>query len=117
MIVEPSEGVNIRPVRPVRLRIEGGHALRGTVQIGGAKNAALPIMAACLLTPDWCILSNVPNIEDIHTMASVMEDLGAEIRFLGPRELAIRAEHITQTRSPDLLARSMRASFLVMGPL
>jgi UDP-N-acetylglucosamine 1-carboxyvinyltransferase len=117
MIVEPSAGVNVRPARPVRLRIEGGHLLRGTVQIGGAKNAALPIMAACLLTSDWCILSNVPDIEDIHTMAGVMEDLGAEIRFLGPHELAVRAETISQTRSPDLLARRMRASFLVMGPL
>jgi UDP-N-acetylglucosamine 1-carboxyvinyltransferase len=117
MIVEPSEGVNDRPARPVRLRIEGGHLLCGTVQIGGAKNAALPIMAACLLTSDWCILSNVPKIEDIYSMASVMEGLGAEVRFLGPREVAIRAERITQTRSPDLLARSMRASFLVMGPL
>ena len=117
MIVEPSEGINARPARPVRIHIEGGHPLRGTVQIGGAKNAALPIMAACLLTPDWCILSNVPDIEDIQTMVGVMEHLGAEIRFLGPHELAIRAEHIVRTRSPESLARLMRASFLVMGPL
>jgi UDP-N-acetylglucosamine 1-carboxyvinyltransferase len=117
MIVEPSEGVNARPARPVRIHIEGGHPLRGTVMIGGAKNAALPIMAACLLTSDWCILSNVPDIEDIQTMLGVMEHLGAEIRFLGPHELAIRAEHIVRTRSPELLARRMRASFLVMGPL
>jgi UDP-N-acetylglucosamine 1-carboxyvinyltransferase len=117
MIVEPSEGVNVRPTRPVRIHIEGGHPLRGTVHIGGAKNAALPIMAACLLTPDWCVLSNVPDIEDIQTMVGVMEHLGAEIRFLGPHELAIRAEQIVRTRSPELLARRMRASFLVMGPL
>ncbi len=117
MIVQPSEADSSRPARPVRLRIEGRHPLRGTVQIGGAKNAALPMMAACLLTPDWCILSNIPNIEDIHTMAGVMDGLGAEIRFLGPHEVAIRAERITETRSPDLLARRMRASFLVLGPL
>jgi UDP-N-acetylglucosamine 1-carboxyvinyltransferase len=117
MILKPSEGISSRPARPVRLHIEGGHPLHGTVRIGGAKNAALPIMAACLLTPDWCILSNVPNIEDIQTMAGVMEGLGAEIRFLGPHEVAIRAERISQTRSPEWLARQMRASFLVMGPL
>ncbi|MFN0072032.1 MAG: UDP-N-acetylglucosamine 1-carboxyvinyltransferase, partial [Chloroflexota bacterium] len=117
MIVESSEGITSRPARPIRLRIEGRHPLRGTVRIGGAKNATLPIMAACLLTSDWCILSNVPNIEDIHTMAEVMEGLGAEIRFLGPHEVAIRAERIVETRSRENLARRMRASFLVMGPL
>lgn len=117
MTVQPSEVVSTRPARPVRLRIEGGHPLRGTVRIGGAKNATLPIMAACLLTPDWCILSNVPNIEDIRTMAEVMEGLGAEVRFLGPHEVAIRAESISQTRSIEHLAQRMRASFLVMGPL
>jgi UDP-N-acetylglucosamine 1-carboxyvinyltransferase len=117
MIAQPSLADSSRPARPIRLRIEGRHPLRGTVQIGGAKNAALPMMAACLLTPDWCILSNIPNIEDIHTMAGVMDGLGAEIRFLGPNEVAIRAERITETRSPDLLARRMRASFLVLGPL
>lgn len=100
-----------------RLIVQGGRPLRGSVPIGGAKNAALPIMAACMLTPDWCVLSNVPDIEDIHTMAEVMRTLGAEVNFLGRHEVAIRAAHISHTRTPAELATRMRASFLVIGPL
>jgi UDP-N-acetylglucosamine 1-carboxyvinyltransferase len=100
-----------------RLVIEGGHPLRGEIDIGGAKNAALPIMAACLLTSDWCVLSNVPDIEDIHTMAGVLQSLGAEVNFLSRHSVAIRAEHIHACRADAALARRMRASFLVVGPL
>jgi UDP-N-acetylglucosamine 1-carboxyvinyltransferase len=100
-----------------RLIIEGGHPLRGAVDIGGAKNAALPIMAACLLTPDWCVLSNLPDIEDIHTMALVLRSLGAEVNFLSRHSVAIRSEKIHSWRPAPELARRMRASFLVMGPL
>ena len=81
-----------------RLVIEGGHPLRGDVDIGGAKNAALPIMAACLLTSEWCVLSNVPDIEDIHTMAQVLESLGAEVNFLSRHSVAIRAEKLHSCR-------------------
>lgn len=100
-----------------RLVIEGGHRLAGSVDIGGAKNSALPIMAACLLTSDWCVLSNVPDIEDIHTMAQVLESLGAEVNFLSRHSVAIRAEKLHAWRADHTLARRMRASFLVMGPL
>lgn len=117
MTAERSPATPRPSLRASRLRIEGGHPLHGSVRIGGAKNAALPVMAACLLTPDWCVLSNIPNIEDIHTMIGVMEDLGAEIRVLNSQEIAVRAERIDRVRSPEVLARRMRASFLVMGPL
>jgi UDP-N-acetylglucosamine 1-carboxyvinyltransferase len=100
-----------------QLVIEGGHPLRGAVDIGGAKNAALPIMAACLLTSDWCVLSNVPDIEDIHTMAGVLRSLGAEVNFLSRHSVAIRAEKLHSCRADPALARRMRASFLVVGPL
>lgn len=100
-----------------RLIIEGGAQLQGAVQIGGAKNSALPIMAACLLTPDWCVLSSVPDIEDIHTMAKVLESLGAEVNFLSRHSVAIRAENIHSCRAAPELARRLRASFLVVGPL
>lgn len=100
-----------------RLIIEGGHPLHGTVDIGGAKNSALPLMAACLLTSEWCVLSNVPDIEDIHTMAGVLESLGAEVNFLSRHSVAIRADKIHGTQPDPELARRMRASFLVMGPL
>ncbi len=100
-----------------RLVIEGGRPLFGTVAIGGSKNAALPIMAACLLTDEWCILSNVPDIEDIQTMAGALRSLGAEVNFLGRHEVAIRAANLHSFRAPAELAQRMRASFLVMGPL
>jgi len=100
-----------------RLVIEGGRPLSGTVAIGGAKNAALPIMAACLLTDEWCIVSNVPDIEDIQTMASAMRHLGAEVNFLGPHEVAIRAADLRAHAAPADLAGRMRASFLLVGPL
>jgi UDP-N-acetylglucosamine 1-carboxyvinyltransferase len=74
-------------------------------------------MAACLLTPDWCVLSNVPDIEDIHTMSQVLESLGAEVNFLSRHSVAIRAENIDSCRVDPRLARRLRASFLVMGPL
>jgi UDP-N-acetylglucosamine 1-carboxyvinyltransferase len=109
--------VGTSPRGGARLTIEGGHPLRGLVDIGGAKNAALPIMAACLLTSDWCVLSNVPDIEDIHTMAAVLESLGAEVNFLSRHSVAIRAENLRTCRAEPELARRMRASFLVMGPL
>lgn len=100
-----------------RLVIEGGHPLAGEIDIGGSKNAALPIMAACLLTSEWCVLSNVPDIEDIHTMAMVLRSLGAEVNFLSRHSVAIRAEHLHACRADPELARRMRASFLVVGPL
>ena len=74
-------------------------------------------MAACLLTSDWCVLSNVPDIEDIRTMAQVLRSLGAEVNFLSRHSVAIRAEHINPSIADPELARMMRASFLVMGPL
>lgn len=100
-----------------RLVIEGGRPLFGEVTIGGAKNAALPILAACLLTDEWCIISNVPDIEDIHTMAAAMRALGAEVNFLSRQEVAIRAANLRTWRTPEELARRMRASFLLVGPL
>jgi len=106
-----------RPAENSRLVIEGGRPLYGSVQIGGAKNAALPIMAACLLTDEWCIISNVPDIEDIQTMAGLLRSLGAEVSFLNRHEVAIRAANLDSWASPDELAQRMRASFLVMGPL
>ncbi len=111
--VRPEERLSVAS----RLVIEGGRPIHGTVEIGGAKNAALPIIAACLLTDEWCIISNVPDIEDIHTMAAAMRALGAEVNFLSRQEVAIRAANLRTWRTPEELARRMRASFLLVGPL
>ncbi len=100
-----------------RLIIEGGLPVSGTVQVDGAKNAALPIMAACLLTRERCVIQNIPDIEDIRSMARVLESIGARVDFLGNGSLAIEAAEIKSSAPPSDLMRRMRASFLVMGPL
>ncbi|MGE5619388.1 MAG: UDP-N-acetylglucosamine 1-carboxyvinyltransferase [Sphingomonadaceae bacterium] len=100
-----------------RLIVEGGVPLRGTVRVDGAKNAALPIMAACLLTRERCTIHNVPDIEDIRSMARVLESIGARVDFLGSGSIAIEAGDLASTAPPYDLMRRMRASFLVVGPL
>lgn len=99
------------------LVIEGGVSLSGSVVISGAKNAALPIMAAALLTNEECVFDNVPDIEDVRTMADVLEALGAKVRFENQNRVVIKADGIDRWHAPEDLVQKMRASFLVMGPL
>ena len=100
------------------LEIDGGRPLRGEVTIGGAKNAALPILAATLLTAEECIINNVPDLSDVRTMIELIRSLGAEISFDEKRHrVRVHASTISSTApSPDLVG-SMRASFLIAGPL
>src|SRR5437870_4335027 len=111
-----------------RILIRGGVPLSGTIKIGGAKNAALPLMAASLLTPDPLVLANLPDLADITTMANLLVQHGVAIE-LGQadadadspdpsgRVLELSARHITSTTAPYDLVRKMRASVLVLGPL
>ena len=100
------------------LRIRGGAKLHGAVTIGGAKNAALPALAATLLTGDECVLTNVPDLADIGTMLALLRSLGAETEHDRPRKrVRVRAAEITRTDAPADLVAKMRASFLVAGPL
>ncbi len=100
------------------LEIEGGTPLRGAVDIGGAKNAALPLIAATLLTADECTLTNVPDLSDCHTMVDLLRALGAEVSFDTARHrVTVRAANITTTSAAPELVAKMRASFLVAGPL
>lgn len=100
------------------LRIRGGHALRGEVTISGAKNAALPLLAATLLTPEPCVLNNVPSLSDIRTMIRLLGALGATIEYEPDRKrLAVHAATISSSDAPNDLVAKMRASFLVAGPL
>jgi UDP-N-acetylglucosamine 1-carboxyvinyltransferase len=99
------------------LIIEGKHRLSGEIEIWGAKNAALPIIAATLLTADECLLENVPYIEDTRTMVKVLQHLGVAARFEGANLLRIKATRIDKASLPDDLAKKMRASFLTVGPL
>lgn len=100
------------------LEIDGGIALRGEVTIGGAKNAALPILAATLLTGEECIINNVPDLSDVRTMIELIRSLGAEISFEADRHrVRVHAKTITSTcGDPELIAK-MRASFLIAGPM
>ncbi len=98
--------------------IEGGARLQGDAWMHGAKNAALPLMAAALLTNETCVLRNPPFIRDIHTMADLLTALGVQVEVdYRERRIALTARHLTRTAAPADLAASIRASFLIMGPL
>ncbi len=98
------------------LRIQGGNPLRGNVRISGAKNAALPIFAACLLTDEPCTISNVPDLSDIRFMAEIIRELGARVEQVSPGTWEIEARHISHV-APYELVRKMRASVCLLGPL
>jgi UDP-N-acetylglucosamine 1-carboxyvinyltransferase len=97
--------------------IEGGRPLSGRVRAAGNKNAALPILAACLLTAEPVTLANVPRIRDVGTMLELLERLGADVEWTGPNELAVQTAGVDRwSPDPDLCSR-IRASFLLAGPL
>ncbi len=97
--------------------IQGGHALAGTVAPSGNKNAALPILAATLLTDEEVIVENVPDILDVHAMLAILDDLGVSVREEEDGALAFRADGIRGTRLDPELCRRIRASVLFAGPL
>lgn len=107
-----------------QIRIRGGKPLKGTIQISGAKNAALPLMAACLLSEEPLVLSNLPHLADIATMTNLLSELGVNVSMNGSapgghggRVFKLDAQKTTDTIAPYDLVRKMRASVLVLGPL
>jgi UDP-N-acetylglucosamine 1-carboxyvinyltransferase len=98
------------------IEIEGGVQLHGHVRVGGAKNAALPVMASLLLTTGATRMRNVPRVRDVVTFGQVLRALGAKISFDGS-ELIIDTTSIDRYEAPYDLVKAMRASFLVLGPL
>ncbi len=100
-----------------RYIIEGGHPLRGQVRISGAKNATDYAMVASLLTSEDCVLENVPAIEDVTYMGSILRQLGAEVEQLSSSRIRINASNIQSFEAPSELVVNLRASFLVMGAL
>jgi UDP-N-acetylglucosamine 1-carboxyvinyltransferase len=105
-----------------RICIRGGIPLEGTIPIGGAKNAALPLMAASLLTPDTLTLRNVPALADVATMANLLVQHGVSVERGGDgpdagHVVELTARHITSSTAPYDIVRKMRASVLVLGPL
>jgi UDP-N-acetylglucosamine 1-carboxyvinyltransferase len=107
-----------------RIRIRGGRPLEGRISIGGAKNAALPLMTASLLTEDTLVLANLPRLADITTLSHLLVQHGVSVTMAGaegPEErghvLELSARRIASTIAPYDLVRRMRASVLVLGPL
>ncbi len=100
-----------------KLRIRGGRPLHGHIPISGAKNASLPMLAAALLTSEPVRISNVPRLRDVHTMLAVLQSLGASASFCADNEVLVRADSINNLKAPYELVKTMRASFLVLGPL
>jgi UDP-N-acetylglucosamine 1-carboxyvinyltransferase len=107
----------IREAAVESFMIEGGRPLGGRVRAAGNKNGALPIMAACLLTDDPVVLTNVPRIRDVETMGELLQHLGAEVDWVGPNEVRVHAAELTTSEVDDELADRIRASFLLAGPL
>ncbi len=97
--------------------IEGGHPLSGTVRAAGNKNAALPLLAACLLTDQPVVLRNVPRIKDVEAMRQLMTDLGATIEEVESSVWRVTASAVRKTRLDPDLCRKIRASILLAGPM
>ena len=106
-----------------RILIRGGRPLRGDIEISGSKNAALPLLAAALLTREKLRLSNLPRLADIASMRRLLETLGVELREVSAEAeekgmvLEVQADEVKSFRAPYDLVRKMRASVLVLGPL
>src|SRR4051812_1662860 len=101
-----------------RIRIHGGRPLSGEIKVGGAKNAALPLMVAGLLTDQRLTLANVPRLADVQTMTLLLQQHGIAVEPVtnDGRTLALGGA-ISNTEAPYDIVRKMRASFLVLGPL
>jgi UDP-N-acetylglucosamine 1-carboxyvinyltransferase len=99
------------------LIIHGGRCLSGTITIGGNKNAALPILAACLLTDQTCEVRNVPQIRDVAVMLALLRSLGAEIEGEGTRTVRITCRTVTSTEPDPALVGRLRGSVLLLGAL
>ena len=99
------------------LMVEGGHRLGGSVSVEGNKNAALPLLAACLLTDEPCTLSNVPRIGDVRVMAELLRGLGAEVEGIGTTTMRVRCATIRSDEPDPRLVGRLRGSVLLVGPL
>ena len=100
-----------------RYTIQGGKRLTGVARVQGAKNSALPIMAACILGAGASVLTNVPQLSDVTVMAEIMASIGAKTTWTGADSLSIDGSSIDKWAIPDYLMRRMRSSFIVVGPL
>lgn len=99
-----------------KLIVQGGETLEGEIEIAGAKNSALPLIAATLLTEEEVRLENVPKLDDVQTMLEMVRELGKDVTSTGPNTVRITGS-VSSNQAPTELVRKMRASFLVLAPL
>ena len=99
------------------LLIEGGRPISGTIEVEGNKNAALPLLAACLLTTEECVLTNMPRIGDVEVMAKLLREIGADVQGLGTTTVRVRCPHIKTSEPASELVGRLRGSVLLLGPL
>src|ERR1700712_3111159 len=99
------------------LLIEGGHRLSGRIDVEGNKNAALPLLAACLLTTEECHLTNMPRIRDVEGMARLLVDLRAEVDGIGTTSLRVCCREVVKDEPDRELVGRLRGSVLLVGPL
>src|SRR5438067_1050652 len=100
-----------------KIVVRGGVPLRGEIAVSGSKNAALPLLFASLLTADDCRLNRVPQLVDIHTALRLLRDQGVQCDWLNENEVVLNARMAHHLEAPYDLVKTMRASFLVLGPL
>ena len=96
------------------LMIEGGRRLSGDLTVQGAKNSVLPILAACILSGDVCILQRCPHLEDVDTSIDILRHLGCAVRWNGP-DLEVDSSTLTRWDIPDRLMRRMRSSVVFLS--
>ena len=99
------------------LVIEGGRKLSGSIAVEGNKNAALPILAACVLTPETCEIRNVPRIRDVAVMIDLLRSLGAEVEGDGTTTLRVTCRDINVSKPDAALVGKLRGSVLLLGAL
>jgi len=100
-----------------KLQVEGNNKLAGRIHVAGNKNSVLPLMAACILTPETCVIENVPAISDVSTMAKLLEICGAKVEGLSTSTLTINCREIKKATLPSELTQKLRASVLLIAPL
>lgn len=97
--------------------IRGGNRLDGDIRVGGMKNAATPVIAACLLVPEECVIENVPRLSDVEKMLDILRSLGAKVKWTGDNELTVDAGTADIGSLDRRSVKAMRSSILLMGPL
>ncbi|OGI21305.1 MAG: UDP-N-acetylglucosamine 1-carboxyvinyltransferase [Candidatus Moranbacteria bacterium RIFCSPHIGHO2_01_FULL_55_24] len=97
--------------------ITGGKRLSGTIEVGGSKNAATPILAATLLSIEPCTIKNIPLIEDVFRMLEILESLGAQVEWVGKKSVRITAKNLSLKKADASAVRQIRSSILLLGPL